>query len=45
MQAIYIWSLMHGLSSLVIDNKLQADVEIKELMKFIEQQIQKSLSN
>ncbi len=44
-QAIYIWSLMHGLSSLVIDNKLQADVELNDLMQFIDQQIQKSLSN
>jgi AcrR family transcriptional regulator len=44
-QAIYIWSLMHGLSSLVIDNKLQKNVELKDLMIFIDQQIQKSLSN
>jgi len=44
-QAIYIWSLMHGLSSLVIDNKLQADVELKELMVFIDHQIHKSLSD
>ena len=45
MQATYIWSLMHGLSSLIIDNKLQTDTELKDLMVFIDHQIQKSLSD
>ena len=44
MQAIYIWSLMHGLSSLIIDNKLQSDIELQELLVFIDQRIMKSLT-
>lgn len=44
MQAIYIWSLMHGLSSLVIDNKLQSDIDLQEILVFIDQRIMKSLT-
>jgi len=44
MQAIYIWSLMHGLSSLVIDNKLQSDIELQDILVFIDQRIMKSLT-
>ena len=43
LQAIYIWSLMHGLASLIIDNKLHADVDIDGLMVFIDHSITKSL--
>lgn len=43
LQAIYIWSLMHGLASLIIDNKLHADIDIDELMMFIDHSITKSL--
>jgi len=42
-QAIYIWSLMHGLTSLIIDNKLQPDVDFDALMAFIDHSITKSL--
>lgn len=45
MQSIYIWSVMHGLSSLVIDNKLQSDIELQDILAFIDQRIMKSLSN
>jgi len=43
LQAIYIWSLMHGLASLIIDNKLQPDVDFDALMTFIDHSITKSL--
>ncbi len=45
MQAIYIWSLMHGLASLLIDNKLHPHLEIQEVVRFIQQQILRSLSD
>lgn len=44
LQAIYIWSLMHGLASLIIDNKLNLDTKIEDLMSFIDHSIQKSLT-
>ena len=44
MQAIYVWSLMHGLSSLIIDNKLQSDIELQDILVFIDQRIMKSLT-
>lgn len=45
MQAIYTWSLMHGLSSLIIDNKLHSDLDLDDLMLFIEEKLNKSLSD
>jgi len=45
LQAIYIWSLMHGLSSLIIDHKLEASIELASILIFIDQRIMKSLSD
>lgn len=44
MQASFIWSLIHGLSSLIIDNKLHSDIEIAQLILFFDKKIEKSLS-
>ena len=44
MQASFIWSLMHGLSSLIIDNKLHADIDVTQLTLFLDEKIEKSLS-
>jgi hypothetical protein len=44
LQAVYIWSLMHGLASLLIDKKLQADMNIDELIAFFDRRIQHGLA-
>ena len=43
-QAIYIWSLMHGLASLIINNKLQSDDDPTEIATFFDQAIAASLN-
>ncbi|OUR88110.1 hypothetical protein A9Q92_03485 [Methylophaga sp. 42_8_T64] len=45
LQATYIWSLMHGLVSLIIDNKLNETGDTEEIVQFFQQKIMKSLSN
>lgn len=44
LQAIYIWSLMHGLSSLIIDHKLDRADGLQSIMEYIDQMLKKSLA-
>jgi len=43
LQALYIWSTMHGLGSLIIDNKLDPNDDLTDVMIFFGQQIQNSI--
>ena len=45
LQALYIWSTMHGLASLIIDNKLNPNDDLTEVMTFFSQQIQNSIQS
>jgi AcrR family transcriptional regulator len=43
MQAMYVWSLMHGFSSLLINNKLQRSDDLSDDLAYLEQKIMASL--
>ena len=45
LQAIYIWSTMHGLASLIIDNKLHQEDDLATIFTFFDQQIQNSVQS
>jgi len=38
LQATYVWSLMHGLASLIIDGKLHECPDLQEVLRFVERQ-------
>ena len=44
-QAIYVWSLMHGLASLIINDKLQADDDMPTITTFFNHAIRASLQH
>jgi AcrR family transcriptional regulator len=43
LQAVYIWALMHGLASLIIDRKLHPDHDLNDILGFVEDKLLKSL--
>jgi len=45
LQALYIWSTMHGLASLIIDNKFDPNDDLTDVMTFFSQQIQTSIQS
>lgn len=45
LQAIYIWSLMHGVASLTIDNKLDKAGDLQQVTAFMQKKIMKSITN
>jgi len=43
MQAVYVWSLMHGLACLIIDKKLHANLDTQAVIRLVEQQALRGL--
>ncbi len=42
-KAVYVWSLMHGLASLIINNKLQRTQDLPSILDFFDEAIMASL--